>query len=191
MLSPAEHLCTKPCLRLRGDGAIESTGMAIITQEYLKSILHYDPETGVFTRLSDKTGRFGVGSRVGSISDHGYLKTSISGKEYYLHRLAFLFMLGEIPKHEIDHINMSRDDNRWYNLRQATRSENGMNKKAQSNNKSGVKGIFFDRRRNRWVAKIGKNGSKKEIGAFVTKEEAQLAYHNASKEDHGEYGRVA
>jgi hypothetical protein len=76
----------------------------MITQERLKDLLHYDPETGFFSRPNGTPT-----SRVPTVN--GYVMIMIKGKRYYAHRLAFLYMIGRWPLYEVDHINRIRHDN--------------------------------------------------------------------------------
>jgi len=103
------------------------------------------------------------------------------------HRLAWLYVTGSFPKHQIDHINMVKSDNSFLNLREATRSENGANRKKYSNNTSGYKGVSRNTPNGRWKARIRKNGAGIHLGLFDTAKEAHIAYCSAAKNIHGEY----
>lgn len=132
----------------------------MITQKQLKSIVRYNPDTGVFIWIDTPSNRVKVGDIAGNISPDGYREIKILGYRSRLHRLAFLYMDGHLPIDEVDHINGVRNDNRWCNLRSVTKSENAKNKKILSNNNSGVTGVFWDKRTGRWAADI-KVGYKK------------------------------
>jgi hypothetical protein len=96
-----------------------------MTQDQLKSILSYDPNTGLFTRIKDVAySQHKVGSVMGSLNDKGYRIIVINQKRYRAHRLAFLYMEGAFPPDDVDHRNTIKDDNRWVNLYKCTRSEN-------------------------------------------------------------------
>jgi hypothetical protein len=90
----------------------------------------------------------------------------------------------------IDHINGIRDDNRWINLRTATRQENCYNRGKQLNNKSGYKGVSWNNSRSKWVAQIVINGKKKHLGLFIAKEQAYYSYCEAAKKFHGEFANI-
>ena len=94
--------------------------MTELTAARLRKMLHYDPETGVFTRLW-------TGNVTGCPDAKGYLRIAADGRSYRAHRLAVLYMTGAWPSEQIDHINQVRTDNRWSNLRPATNGENGAN----------------------------------------------------------------
>ena len=95
----------------------------MITQEYLKSRLHYDPDTGMFTHLTRKGG-VELGSVAGSPVKDGYIKICLIKKNYSAHRLAFLYMEGTFPPDIVHHMNDTVDDNRWENLMHSTQTEN-------------------------------------------------------------------
>jgi HNH endonuclease len=108
-----------------------------VTQKRLKELLNYDPETGVFTRLSNPLKPTGS-----SDCTKGYLRIAIDRVRYKSHRLAYLYMTGEWPAQVVDHINGIKYDNRWCNLRAATLSENGCNRSVvNKNNKLGLRGV--------------------------------------------------
>ena len=95
------------------------------SQEYLCSVLHYEPDTGVFTWTNKK---YHIGRTAGANTAYGYRTIHIDGQNYFAHRIAFKMMEGREPLEEIDHINNDGTDNRWSNLREATRSENLLNR---------------------------------------------------------------
>lgn len=115
----------------------------------------------------------------------------IDGTRYLAHRLAFLYMTGAWPDCDVDHINLDRADNRWGNLRQATRSQNMANGKLRSSNTSGFKGVTWVSRLSKWRAEIVKDGRKKAIGHFATPECAHAAYMAEAGRVFGEYARSA
>lgn len=100
----------------------------MITQKELKEILHYDPETGIWTWLVSNSKRVRVGDKAGYLCTHnGYWRIKINGKRYRSNRLAFLYMTGKWPN-VADHENRIRNDNRWKNLRDLDSSGNNKNK---------------------------------------------------------------
>ena len=114
-----------------------------MTEELLKECVHYNSETGVFTRKKKTTGSKGTpGTILGAVS-HGYLTLYIERKRYSLHRLAFMYMTGIMPD-MVDHINGNKSDNRWLNLRSCTRSQNNKNVIASKNSKTGYLHIHPD-----------------------------------------------
>lgn len=158
----------------------------MITQEELKSILHYEPETGIFTRLVESGGR-NPGSVAGWKTERGYIRVSFNKKHIMAHRLAWLYVHGVMPSKQIDHINNIRDDNRIANLREATCTENQRNQKIKSNSNSGLKGACFDKKRMRWYSRITIAGKQIHLGTYETKEQAHSAYNLAAYLYFGEY----
>lgn len=158
----------------------------MLNQEELKELLHYDPDTGIFTWLKPSQGR--RKNRIaGCLNNNGYRVIRINKKLYLAHRLSWLYMTGEFPINEIDHKNMNKNDNRWDNLRKATHSQNQMNSKKYKNCKSGFKGVCWHKRDKKWEASIKKNGIQKHLGYFNTPEEASEVYKKAAKKIHGDF----
>lgn len=159
----------------------------MLTQERLIEILNYDPESGKFSWKVSNNGRIIVGSIAGSTRKDGYLHIKIDGKKYLNHRLAWLYIYGDFPSKFIDHINTSKNDNRISNLREATRSENGMNRLKYSSNKSGYKGVSLDNEKQKWKAQLRFKGKNISGGYFDNPYEAHLAYQKLSTEYFGEF----
>lgn len=164
----------------------------MITQKELKELLHYDPETGIFTWLVTpyKYGRVKIGDSAGSNDAYGYRRIKIKRRSYKSHRLAWLYVYGHFPPNALDHINVLKDDNRISNLRLATNSENQMNRGKPSNNTSGFKGVSWHKRRKKWDAYGQLNGKNKHLGAFDTAEAASVAYKSFAEQQHGQFYRV-
>jgi len=165
----------------------------MLTQEYLKSVLSYDPETGIFTwkyrqgligkKISWNT-RYSE-KQAGTIDPVGYLGIAIEYKRYYAHRLAWLYMTGELPKKYIDHLNGNKSDNRFLNLREATNSENQQNqKRAKTSNISGFLGVSLTKEKNKYRSRIVTKGKQIVIGIFDTPEEAHEKYLEAKRKLH-------
>ena len=148
--------------------------MKTLTQARLKENLHYNPTTGDFTWLVHKP-RASHKIRAGTINN-GYRSISIDGKKYLAHRLAWLYMYGQMPSKNIDHINNHPDDNRLDNLRECTTKQNSLNRLIPRNNTSGFLGV--SKAGSRWKATL----HRKTLGYFETAEVASLAYQTAAKE---------
>lgn len=152
-----------------------------MTHEELLHAYQYNPETGGFSRANGKPVR-------PMISNVGYKRIWHKGRLYQQHRLAWLYVYGQWPKDKIDHINGNREDNRIFNLRECTMSQNAMNTGAHRDNTSGFKGVT--RNHNRWMANIKKDGVATYLGTFDTPEEAHAAYAAAAVRVHGQFARV-
>jgi len=150
----------------------------MITQSEPKELLHYDPEIGIFTRLIRTTNRIKIGDIAGTDHNAGYIAITVKGKLYLAHRLAWLYMTGEWPK-EIDHINHVRNDNRWVNLQDGTRSDNQRNQSLHNKNTSGITGVHWCKRDRRWVAQIRNIRERIRLGSFTDKFEAICARKSA------------
>lgn len=168
--------------------------------DYVRSILDYDPETGDFywkTR-PDATFRWWNALYAGKRAGHtnsaiGYWHITVKGRKVRAHHLAWLITTGEWPSKYIDHVNGITTDNRITNLRLADRDENLQNRPAQINNKSGWKGIWFDKRGRKkpWCASLTVSGRKIALGAHATPEAAHEAYRHAAIRFHGDFANAA
>lgn len=157
----------------------------MLTQDYVKGRLSYDLKTGIFVW---KNGR-NKGKRAGTVNQNGYRLIFILNKRVREHRLAFLYVKGNMPEknRDVDHINGNRSDNRWENLRTCTRSENLQNKRKNGYGTSKYRGVSFYKNRNKYEAYIDKNGKRKKLGYFDREIDAARAYDEAAKEMFGEF----
>lgn len=165
--------------------------MSKISIEKLKEILHYDPDSGVFTYLVRRS-RTPAGTVAGHISHiDGRRRIGLDNKHYLANQLAWFFMTGKWPPHHIDHINGNQADDRFSNLRPATGSQNLANAKRPKHNRSGLKGASWDKRSGKWRAVIKQHRRVIHIGLFDSPEEAHAAYLSRAKELFGEFARAA
>jgi hypothetical protein len=161
-----------------------------VLRSRVQALLDYNPETGVFSWRLDVKGRARPpGKRAGCTNALGYVVIRVDDKLHYAHRLAWLVTHGSVPK-GIDHINGDRGDNRLCNLRLADQRQNLRNKGKQANNRSGYKGVIWERRAGRWRADIRLETKSKMLGYFDTAEDAYAAYVTASRKYFGEFSRV-
>ena len=158
-----------------------------ITQEKLKEILDYNPDTGIFTWKLPRR-KIKVGVNAGHINKSGYVRLTINHKKYLAHRLAWLYVHNNIPKY-IDHINGVTADNRICNLREATHSENMCNRKVHSNNKSGIRNVVFCKTSKKWRVRLRVNNNIINIGYFDDLELAELVAIEAREKYHGNFAR--
>ena len=156
----------------------------MLTVERLKVMLHYDPETGLWTWLwcPPPNQRY-TGLQAGYTRSDGYNLIRIGGVAYYCSRLAHLYMTGEWPSEEMDHVDRDPSNDRWENLREANSSQNKVNRTLAANNTSGFRGVSFNKARGKWVAYV----DNLQLGAFDTLEEAVVARDSAAKDIHGEF----
>lgn len=156
-----------------------------LTQSLLMDALDFNPETGVFVWKKPTSNRVRAGRVAGRVTVIGYVAIGIYGKLYSAHRLAWLWVYGEWPKNELDHIDHNRQNNAINNLRNVTRSQNNENRiTAQSNNIVGLLGVSFLKDTRKYQARIQINGKQKKIGYFPTAEEAHAAYVKEKRANH-------
>ncbi len=157
----------------------------------LREWLTYDPQNGVFEWVASpvRTRRWNMvyaGKLAGGKTGLGYWHIYIRHVRYLAHRLAWLYMTGAWPEGMLDHVNGDGLDNRWANLRAATRAQNAINTGLRGNNSSGHTGVFFDPRRGTWCARVART----HIGTFGTKSEAIAARQQAVVTLHGQFAKV-
>mgnify|MGYP000550119348 CR=1 FL=1 len=160
----------------------------MITQQRLKEVLSYDPETGDF-RWRVTRGRSAAGCIAGCIYRKVYVTIKIDGVMHQAHRLAWLYQTGRLPAGEIDHEDRDGTNNRFLNLREASRSQNGANRGVHRNNKVGIKGVKLmpGNLSKPYSARIQVNGRGIHLGVFPTAEQAGAAYQAAAKQYYGEF----
>ena len=124
-----------------------------LTQERLKELLDYDPETGVFIWKINRKYTAKKGSVAGCLKNN-YWHISVNGNRYLAHRLAFLWMEGYLPENQVDHIDRNKINNRWSNLREVSQTCNMRNRAVLKNNKYKITGISFHKKLNKIRADI-------------------------------------
>lgn len=161
---------------------------SMITHALLLSLIHYNPRTGVFTRLAIPNGS-GRGKRpVASVAatpkGDGYMRVYVDGRRYSAHRLAFFYMMGRWPDPEVDHKDGDGSNNRWRNLRESTRAANQQNQRRaqRSNRHSRLLGV--KKNGNGWTAKIVFYGLSIGLGTYGTPAEAHAVYVRAKRSLH-------
>jgi len=121
----------------------------------------------------------------GCLDPNGYIYIAIDKKDYAAHRIAWIYVHGEEPSGELDHINLVKSDNCIKNLRIATHAQNCANRKRRSDNTTGYKGVY--RERGKYRSYIVVQGRNHRIGTFHTPEEAARAYADAARKYAGEF----
>ena len=156
----------------------------MITKEQL--LQEFDYKDGHLYHRHDKTNQINAGDRAGGINCTGYHIVRFNGKRYLLHRIIFLMHNGYLPDY-VDHIDNDPLNNRIENLRECTFSENRCNVKKSKNNTSGEKGVVWNKKEKKWVARITKSGVRHYIGRFTDFESARSAIRIKRKELHGDF----
>lgn len=162
----------------------------MISAEKLRELFHYDAETGRFTRRVFRSHN--AQREAESALKTGYLSIQVNKRNLRAHRMAWLYVYGELPPKgvDIDHINGDRTDNRICNLRLASRSQNMANVGLKGTNSSGFKGVSWHKKSQRWRARIKVDYREIYLGSFDSPEEAHAAYAEAVKRYFGAFGRV-
>jgi hypothetical protein len=161
---------------------------------YAKEHISYNPETGEFRWIKKPPmmnwkNRCNPGDLVGYIHSKGYRVATLKGKHIQLHRLAWIFIHGEIATETIDHINGVRHDNRICNLRLATRTQNAQNASARKKHGNRIKNVSWDSESGKWRVRVVKDGKRYHGGRFEDPNEAEKVAKQLMKELHGEFAR--
>jgi hypothetical protein len=167
----------------------------MITQARLKELLHYDPDTGVFTWKVRSAKRIHIGDVAGCVAKRGrrhYRSIKVDGELIGAHRLAWLYSSGSFPANHIDHIDGNGLNNSLSNLRDVTLTENLRNSRLSSNNKSGFNGVHFDETAGKWRATIRVCSVIKYLGYFTDINDAIDARKSADIEHgyHQNHGQI-
>ncbi len=174
-----------------------------ITQKTLKEALYYDPLTGLFIWLNRPVDHFAnvgtqkqintkhAGKFAGTTDDKGYIKIQLFGNKYRAHRLAWLYVHGELPE-DIDHKNQKRNDNRIANLRSVNHQTNMMNLPIYTNNSSSVMGVSWHKHREKWWAYGNLAGKRKSLGYFDSFHDAVVTREKWEKDNgfHVNHGKL-
>lgn len=162
-----------------------------LTRSYLKSILHYNPDTGVFTWLEGRKGAR-LNKIAGGGNGKGYTRICVDGRRILAHRLAFLYMTGSFPPDQTDHIDGNRHNNAWGNLRPVSREENSKNTKLGAKNKSGAHGVTWYDHLGKWRVRVTSGSKNIHIGYFHDHASAIAARKDAENKHgfHPNHGRI-
>lgn len=149
--------------------------MDALTLDELKQRLEYFPSTGAFIWRQNKKVSL-VGADAGSAATNGYIQIYVGARKYMAHRLAWFYSFGKWPSDMVDHANGHRSDNRLSNLREATRSQNGYNRRRNTATSSGLKGAYRVTNSSLFQSSCVVGGVQYYLGCFSTAEEAAKAY---------------
>lgn len=178
----------------------------MLTAEYVRQVLDYNPETGDMIwrerpvthfrkgkhsaeRVRDMWNATWVGKIAGATGDQGRKLIRLDGHLYKAHRLIWLWMMGDWPDGEVDHRDLNKGNNRWTNLRLATHAQNNMNKPLQKNNVSGLKGVSWSSRDKAWAAEVRDQAVRLRKAGFKSKELAAAWVCEQRAALHGQFAR--
>lgn len=153
-----------------------------------RDVLSYDPETGDITWIDVKAHKLSNGDLAGWV-ENGRRRIEIEGRAYLAHRVAYFLHTGKQPPRFLDHKDGDPSNNRFDNLRPATRRDNNRNRRVHSNNSTGFRGVILCRESGKYRARAGLNGKKVSIGRYDTPEQASKAYEEFTKKHFGEFYR--
>ena len=157
----------------------------------LNRLFSYDPETGILRRRLTNDGH-NAGDIAGGIGARGYYQVKIGrSSQISVHRIIWKMMTWKDPVGDIDHANGDTLDNRWANLREATRSQNQYNSTIRTDNKTGCPGVTFHKASGHYSAAIRCKGKRHWLGTYTTFDQAADVYRQASLNLHGEFSRFA
>jgi hypothetical protein len=165
-----------------------------LTADELRNLLDYIPSTGGFW-WKERPGNTWwnathAGKPAGSVSGTGYIYIDVHRLSYRAHRLAWLWMTGEWPPVEIDHIDCDPANNTWRNLRPASRSEGSQNRRVGRNSTTGIRGISYNSRRKQWIVRIMVDKQSHFGGWFRDLQEAQMVRNALVHRLHGAFART-
>lgn len=164
----------------------------MLSAREVREWLHYDPSTGIFYWRKQPNQRIKIGTVVGTRATGGYWRIRVLRHSYAAHRLAWLYMHGRWPTKQIDHINLNPADNSFANLREASDTQNKVNRIYPNSN--GFRGVQRTKSGKRFFATVRWRDSRglrarRHLGTFDTPEEAHEAYMRATRKIHGEFVR--
>lgn len=147
-----------------------------LTQEYLKSILSYEPKEGLMLWKENRS-QMRSGDKVGhySAQKNAYSLISIDGRLYKSHRIIWFIVTSSFPSGEIDHIDHNRQNNRWSNLRDVPIGENNKNCSISKVNTSGTTGVQWFKAKKRLIATIQFKRKRRHLGCYDDINEAIVA----------------
>jgi len=173
------------------------------SQTYLLECFDYNPDTGLLAwkhrplhHFKNTRGMNIWNARYPSKSARnprpdGRFSTVVCNRKYLSSRIIWKLMTGNDPTHQIDHISINPSDDRWCNLREATQSQNNQNQNLRKSNSTGYRGVQFDKRFNKYYAKIQVNKQPIYLGCFDTAEQAAKVYRIAALKHHPNFNNVS
>jgi hypothetical protein len=160
-----------------------------LTQADVRQLFDYDPCSGQLIWKMTRGSRAKKGAVAGSLGGHRYITVRINGTLYYVHRIIWLWHYGQWPE-ATDHMDCNKLNNKIENLRSANPSQNQCNQLIRADNKSGVKGVRWNKGKRKWQARVQLQWKDYWLGLFDEFEQAVVAVKNARHALHGEFARV-
>lgn len=145
--------------------------MTKATQQELQEYLSYAPNTGILIWLKRPSRKIHEGERAGSLDPSGYRYLYFKGKRYPEHHIIWCLVYGDYPPHQIDHIDQNRSNNKLNNLRAVTKAQNARNR-SRANSTLDEVGIWYCKRRHRYIAEITMDGKKVYQKSFTDIDQA-------------------
>jgi len=164
-------------------------GSVSLNPETVRLLFEYNPETGILYRIMVNGELKKIGTPKG-VDEH--LITQFKDKIYPVTHIIWLWVYGRFPHSGmiVEHEDLNKQNNKLSNLREATQSQNMANTKVTKRSKSGVKGVFWDKDRNKWAVYLTKDYKTHFIGRFDNIEDAKRQHAHASRIFFGEFARV-
>jgi hypothetical protein len=162
--------------------------MGELTQKIVRELFEYREDGNLIWKYHPKNKNL-IGKVAGCVDNYsGYVRVSILGKSWRAHRIIFLYHNGYLPKFPmtVDHIK-NKNDNRIENLREADQNQQQHNKGLTKSNTSGVKGVSWNKRNEKWEAQLKFEGKKLHVGYFIDIKEAETAIKKLREQLHGEF----
>jgi len=175
----------------------------------LEAVISYDRDAGTFCWLertpdmfepkgqrnaegccANWNARYAGRPALTYIGTHGYYCGNLLGSVRLAHRVAMAIITGGWDFPYVDHINGDKLDNRAANLRTCSNAENLRNSKPRARGHSKYKGVSWNKKSQKWVAYICRDGRNTHLGCFDNEHDAAIAYNAASPDFHGQYGRL-
>lgn len=160
----------------------------MITQDLVKELFNYQDGILIWKKRANVKSRARLGKEAGNYDGYGYKFVEINAKKYKVHRVIFLMFNGYLP-FRVDHIDNNKDNNRIENLRAASIATNAQNSKLRCDNKSGAKGVMWDKERKKWRVEIKAFGKRVFQGRFDSLELAELVATEARDKFHKDFAR--